>query len=129
MSLPPQALAVLWMLACQAGQVVPKADMALDLQQACTTRGTAMPSLDIYHDTVKRALQKEHWTITHDPFILQIGRQRLFADLGAERLISAERNQQKIAVEIKSFVGTSDVRDLEQALGQYMLYHLHSWPH
>ena len=81
-----------------------------------------MARRDIYHDTVKRALQKDGWTITHDPFPLQIGKKRLSADLGAERLISAERGIQKIVVEVKSFVGQSDVKDLEQALGQYVLY-------
>ncbi|AFZ00049.1 XisH protein [Calothrix sp. PCC 6303] len=43
-------------------------------------------------------------------------------DLGAERLISAENATRKILVEVKSFVGQSDVKDLEQALGQYVLY-------
>ena len=43
-------------------------------------------------------------------------------DLGAERLISAEKGLRKIVVEIKSFVGRSDVKDLQQALGQYVLY-------
>lgn len=81
-----------------------------------------MPAKDIYHDTVKTALQKDGWTITHDPFPLQIGKKRLSADLGAERLISAERKTQRIVVEVKSFVGRSDVKDLEQALGQYVLY-------
>lgn len=81
-----------------------------------------MPAKDIYHDTVKRALQKNGWTITHDPFPLQIGKKRLSADLGAERLISADRGLQRIVVEVKSFVGQSDVKDLEQALGQYVLY-------
>jgi hypothetical protein len=81
-----------------------------------------MARRDIYHDTVKRALQKDDWTITHDPFPLQIGKKRLSADLGAERLISAEKGIQKIVVEVKSFVGQSDVKDLEQALGQYVLY-------
>lgn len=71
---------------------------------------------------MKRALQKGGWTITHDPFPLQIGKKRLSADLGAERLISAERGLQRIVVEVKSFVGQSDVKDLEQALGQYVLY-------
>lgn len=52
----------------------------------------------------------------------QIGKKRLSADLGAERLISADRGLQKIVVEVKSFVGPSDVKDLEQALGQYILY-------
>ena len=81
-----------------------------------------MPAKDIYHETVKRALQKDGWIITHDPFPLQIGRKRLSADMGAERLINAEKGTQKIVVEVKSFVGRSDVKDLEQALGQYILY-------
>ena len=54
---------------------------------------------------------------------LKLGGKRLEVDLGAECLISAEKSLRKIAVEIKSFVGRSDVRDLEQALGQYTLYH------
>ncbi|MEG4014486.1 MULTISPECIES: element excision factor XisH family protein [unclassified Microcoleus] len=81
-----------------------------------------MSAKDIYHNTVKRALQKDGWTITHDPFPMQIGRKRLSADLGAERLINAEKGTEKIVVEVKSFVGRSDVKDLEQALGQYVLY-------
>ncbi|NJS12608.1 MAG: fatty-acid synthase [Microcoleus sp. CSU_2_2] len=81
-----------------------------------------MSAKDIFHDTVKRALQNDGWTITHDPFPMQIGRKRLSADLGAERLISAEKGTEKIVVEVKSFVGRSDVKDLEQALGQYVLY-------
>ena len=77
---------------------------------------------DIWHDTVKQALLKDGWTITHDPFTLRYGRKRLYADLGAERLLGAEKGQRKIIVEVKSFVGPSDVRDLERALGQYILY-------
>jgi XisH protein len=81
-----------------------------------------VPAKDIYHNTVKTALQRDGWTITHDPFPLQIGKKRLSADLGAERLISAEKGIQKIVVEVKSFVGQSDVKDLQQALGQYVMY-------
>jgi len=44
-------------------------------------------------------------------------------DLGAERLFAAEKGQRKIAVEIKSFVGLSEMEDLEQAIGQYVVYH------
>ena len=36
---------------------------------------------------------------------------------------AAERDGQKIAVEIKSFLGSSPVRDLEEAVGQYQVYH------
>lgn len=81
-----------------------------------------MPARDIYHNTVKLALQKDGWTITRDHFPLQIGKKWLSADLGAERLISADKDLQRIVVEVKSFVGQSDVKDLEQALGQYILY-------
>ena len=81
-----------------------------------------MSARDIYHNTVRLALEKDGGTITHEPFPLQIGKKRLSADLGAERLISAEKGLQKIVVEVKSFVGQSDVKDLQQALGQYVLY-------
>jgi XisH protein len=82
-----------------------------------------MTRKDIYHYTVKKALDKDDWKITHDPFRLRIGKKRLAMDLGAERLISAEKGTRKIVVEVKSFVGRSDVKDLQQALGQYVLYH------
>lgn len=81
-----------------------------------------MSRRDIYHNTVKSALQKAGWRITHDPFPLEIGRKRLSIDLSAERLISASRETEEILVEVKSFVGQSDVSDLEKALGQYVLY-------
>lgn len=81
-----------------------------------------MAKRDIYHDVVKRALKKDGWTITHDPFRLDIGEKSLAADLAAERLICADKGTRKIVVEIKSFVGPSDVRDFEQAIGQYVVY-------
>jgi hypothetical protein len=77
---------------------------------------------DIYYSTVKKALDKDDWQITHDPFRLRIGKKRLAMDLGAERLISAEKGTRKIIIEIKSFLGRSDVKDLQQALGQYVMY-------
>jgi hypothetical protein len=47
----------------------------------------------------------------------------MFVDLGAERLLAAEKGQRKIAVEIKTFGGFSEMEDLEQAIGQYVVYH------
>ena len=82
-----------------------------------------MPAKDIYHETVKNALIKDGWLITHDPLVLRWGTTDVYVDLGAEQLLAAEKRGQKIAVEIKSFVGRSDVDDLEKALGQYLLYH------
>ena len=81
-----------------------------------------MPAKDIYHDTVKNALIKDGWTITHDPLRLSIDDKNLFIDLGAERIIAAVKGTKKIAVEIKSFVGRSEVDDLENAVGQFVLY-------
>jgi hypothetical protein len=82
-----------------------------------------MPARDKYHDTVKHALVKDGWTITHDPFMLRMGSKDLYVDLGAERLLAAEKAGQKIAVEVKSFLSDSEMEDLEQALGQFVLYH------
>lgn len=65
---------------------------------------------------------KDGWTITHDPLILKFGKKDLYVDLNATQLLAAEKAEHKIAVEIKSFTGRSDVDDLEKALGQYILY-------
>ena len=81
-----------------------------------------MPAKDIYHDTVKNALIKDGWIITNDPLKLTIGSRSLYIDLGAEKLIAAQKGSQKIAVEIKSFISPSPINDLENALGQYILY-------
>jgi len=81
-----------------------------------------MPARDIYHDHVKTALVKDGWTITNDPLKLSFGRKNIYVDLGAERLIAAAKGEQKIAVEIKSFIGKSEIEDIENALGKYVLY-------
>ena len=81
-----------------------------------------MPAKDLYHDIVKNALVKDGWTVTHDPYMMQVGKKDLFVDLGAEKLLAAEKDEHKIAVEIKSFVGKSAVQDLRDALGQFVLY-------
>ncbi len=81
-----------------------------------------MPIRDIIHDVVKTALIKDGWSITHDPFFMRLGIIRTYADLGAERPFAAEKGQQKIVVEVKSFTGRSPIYDLEQAIGQYALY-------
>lgn len=65
---------------------------------------------------------KNQWEITHDPLTLKLGKKDLYIDLGASQLLAAEKVNQKIAVEIKSFTGRSDIDDLEKALGQYVLY-------
>jgi hypothetical protein len=82
-----------------------------------------MPARDIYHDVVKKALIKDDWIVTHDPLSLKWGKKDMYVDLGAKQLLAAERAERKIAVEIKSFTGLSEMSDLEKAIGQYVIYH------
>jgi hypothetical protein len=81
-----------------------------------------MAAKDFYHDLVHRVLVADGWRITHDPYRIVVGRKNLFVDLGAEKVIAADRDGKRIAVEVKSFAGQSEVHDLEVALGQYLLY-------
>jgi len=81
-----------------------------------------MPSRDLFHDCVRTALIKDGWIISRDPYSLKVGKKDLFIDLGAEKILAAEKGLQKIAIEIKSFVGASEIKDLELAIGQYVLY-------
>ena len=78
---------------------------------------------DRFHDRVKAALVKDNWLITHDPFSVRISEVvKLQIDLGAENTIAAQRERQKIAVEIKSFIADSDISEFHTALGQYLNY-------
>ncbi|WNZ46341.1 element excision factor XisH family protein [Leptolyngbya boryana CZ1] len=81
-----------------------------------------MPARDLYHAVVRQALVKANWKITNDPLPLAWKGRNLQIDLGAEEWLTAEKQQKKIAVEVKSFLRESRVADLEQALGQYTLY-------
>jgi hypothetical protein len=83
-----------------------------------------MSAKDRYHDAVKSALLKEQWKIT-DPLILKYeDTDEVRIDLGAERLLAAERGYEKIAVEIKSFLSESALFDYHGALGQFLNYRL-----
>jgi hypothetical protein len=79
---------------------------------------------DFFHDAVKRGLQKDQWIITDDPLELELEEVTVKIDLGAERLIAAERGEEKIAVEIKSFISTSAISDFHTALGQFLNYRI-----
>ena len=82
-----------------------------------------MAAKDIYHEHVKTALENDGWTITHDPFRLKWrGRKKMLIDLAAEKLLLAEKGPSKIAVEVKSFVSASEMEDLYNAVGQFILY-------
>jgi hypothetical protein len=82
-----------------------------------------MPAKNIYHDSVVHALIADGWTITDDPLRISFGSRDLYVDLGAERTtIGAEKAEQRIAVEIQSFLNPSPVRDIQEAVGQYDIY-------
>ena len=82
-----------------------------------------MAAKDVFHDLVKTALHKDGWTITDDPLHLRLGSViDMYVDLGAEKVIAAEKAGCKIAVEIKSFLGSSTLSEFHLALGQFMNY-------
>lgn len=83
-----------------------------------------MSARDLFHQVVKNALQKESWQITHDPYGLQTDSFDLAIDLGAEKIIAASQGETKIAVEIKSFLGSSKISEFYGALGQFITYRL-----
>jgi hypothetical protein len=81
-----------------------------------------MPAKDIYHDAVKQALIKDGWLIVAENYMLEYGGDKLYPDLAAEKSIAAESQGRKIIVEVKSFLGRSFINDLENAVGQYIIY-------
>ncbi|MEH2022682.1 XisH family protein [Nostoc sp.] len=83
-----------------------------------------MPAKDIFHEAVKRGLEKEGWVITHDPLVVKFAKDKMSVDLGAEKILAAERGTEKIAVEIKSFLGDSELFEYHAALGQFLNYRL-----
>lgn len=93
-----------------------------------------MPPRDTIHKIVKQAIVKDGWQITDDPYVISYGERFLFVDLAATesstlehingQFIGAEYQNSRIAIEIKEFRGLSPIADLEQAIGQYILYQL-----
>jgi XisH protein len=84
-----------------------------------------MPARDTIHKPVKEALRQSGWSITDDPYVISYGERFLFVDLGAEsEYIGAEQGGCRIAIEVKELRGRSILAELEQAIGQYVLYQL-----
>ena len=81
-----------------------------------------MSKRDFFHNAVKNALIKAGWTITHDPYELKVGGVDPAIDLGAERILAAEKDDEKIAIEIKSFLSASEISEFHTALGQFINY-------
>jgi XisH protein len=81
-----------------------------------------MSRKDLFHELVKQALSQSGWLITDDPLYLIIGELGIHIDLAAEPLIGAQKEGQKIAIEVKSFVNASQITAFYGALGQYLTY-------
>ncbi|AOX03018.1 fatty-acid oxidation protein subunit alpha [Moorena producens PAL-8-15-08-1] len=81
-----------------------------------------MAARDTFHEAVKSALQKDGWCITHDPLYINFAEVEIYIDLGAERLIAAEKDEEKIAVEIKTFLRPSAISEFHTVLGQFLNY-------
>jgi hypothetical protein len=81
-----------------------------------------MAAKDKFHNVVKIAREKDGWTITDDPLFIRAEDVDFYIDLGAEKVLAAEKAGQKIAVEIKSFLGASEVNEFHSALGQFLNY-------
>ncbi|MDJ1168429.1 XisH family protein [Roseofilum sp. BLCC_M154] len=81
-----------------------------------------MSAKDRFHDVVRVGLEKEGWTITADPLSLKFGDSQIYIDLGAERILAAQKGEEKIAVEIKTFASDSLMFGFHLAIGQFINY-------
>lgn len=81
-----------------------------------------MSERDKIHYAVRTALESDGWLITHDPLRITTGGTVFKMDLGAERMLAAEKGGERIAVEVKSFLQPSIVYAFYEAFGQYILY-------
>ena len=77
---------------------------------------------DAYHNVAKAALIKDGWTITDDPLTIDLRFTNIYIDLAAEQVIAATKDTKQIAVEIKSFLGASDISEFHMAVGQFINY-------
>lgn len=88
-----------------------------------------MPAKDVFHDLVKHALEKEGWVVTHEHYHLKVDDRDMFIDLAAEKILAAEKDGVRIAVEVKSFVSPSPLSDFHLAIGQFINYRLALYEH
>ena len=97
------------------------------LRNSFTLYSALMSRRDKIHDNVRTVLLEDGWIITHDPYVIALRDEhektsRYSVDLGAEKLIAAEKDAYKIAVEVKTLGGSSLISEYHHALGQYLDY-------
>jgi hypothetical protein len=81
-----------------------------------------MARRDVIHNAVKKALINDGWQITADPYRIVYKDATLEADMKADKLIVATRENQSIIIEVKSFLQPSFIHDFLAACGQYQAY-------
>lgn len=62
-----------------------------------------MPKKDKFHQVVEIALRKDGWEITDDPLFITVGGVDMLIDLGAERLLAAEKQARKLPLRLRVF--------------------------
>ena len=81
-----------------------------------------MARRDAIHNPVKNALIKDGWTITADPYRIIYKDIFVEADLKADKLIVATRQNRSIVIEVKSFLKKSFINEFASSCGQYQTY-------
>jgi hypothetical protein len=77
-----------------------------------------MPTQDLYHDTVRDALRKDGWRITHTALLLKARAASSAGELWEGPWLIADKDERKVAVAVNSFVGRSNSADIIQMWGQ-----------
>ena len=67
-------------------------------------------------------MQRDGWNVTDADYRLGFGGVDIYVDIAAEKLICAERGNQKVAIEVKSFIKPSTISEFHSALGQFINY-------
>lgn len=77
-----------------------------------------MSAKDVFHEAVKRGLEKEQWHTSHEPARTRMEEVRVKIDLAAERLIAAERGEElneekrKLPLRSKALLASQPLVDL-----------------
>src|SRR5690348_7693874 len=79
-----------------------------------------MPARDIY-ETVKNAVIKDGWTITHVPYVLHWGDRGPISDPEVVREFAAAKNDVQIAVSMFSLPERPQLEDLQYLLGHFVI--------
>ena len=60
-------------------------------------------SKDLYHQAARNALEKEEWHITDDPLHIRFLDVDLKVDIGAERMLAAEKDGKRLLLKSRHF--------------------------